>query len=268
MMSSLTGYLGGVIVRTAWQLWQVFGFVFATAYLMQLVGKMIRRSGLGIMGRGYWYFVAPGVACHETGHAAGCIITGLKITEFVPFRIEGDTLGYVVHERRSGWTGAISDFVVATGPIWFGSIVIMLLTKLMAGEVAVGRWSEYFEEESVPGVIEYARIAFLAALDCVKGAAATGDFASVLFWVWLYLVFCIASEIGLSDVDISHMWGGIALIVFAVFALNVIPPIGNAATIATTKIMPGLFRIHVLMLAALVINLAIALIAWLAGRFR
>ena len=268
MISAFGGYAAGVATRTAWQLWQLFGFVFAVAYLMQLAGSMIRRGGLGLMGRAYWYLVAPGVAMHETGHAAGCIVTWTKILKFVPFKPSGTTLGYVSHETRRGWIGAVTELVIATGPIWFGSLVIMVLTKLMAGSLPVGEWSGYFAAGRIPGVIGYVEGVFFAAFDCLGGAALAGDATGAFFWIWLYLVFCIASEIGLSNTDIAGMRGGILVIGLAFLAVNAVPSVGGAVTAGVFRLMPSLFRVHVLMVSVLMINIAIALVVWPIGRLR
>ena len=105
-------YIAEAIGRTWWQLFQLFAVPFALAVGLQWVGSRIRRKGCGRFGGAYWYFVAPGVVCHETGHAVGCLLTGCKIREFVPFTKDGGTkLGYVVHEMKRGVFGDIASFV-------------------------------------------------------------------------------------------------------------------------------------------------------------
>ena len=36
------------------------------------LARWVKMGGVGRFGREYWLFVAPGVACHECGHAFGC----------------------------------------------------------------------------------------------------------------------------------------------------------------------------------------------------
>ena len=116
----------------------LLGVPFGLALLLQWIGSGIRKSGVSRLGNAYWYLVSPGVACHETGHALGCLLTFCCITKFVPFRIgEDGTLGYVQHEVKSGWKGTVSNLVIATGPIWFGCIVIVALTRRFAGTAMV-----------------------------------------------------------------------------------------------------------------------------------
>ncbi len=98
----MIGYIAAALVRTVAEWLLLFGGVFALAVALWFVSQAIRGYGAGLLGRRYYYLVAPGVACHETGHALGCVLTGTKILEFVPFRPEGNTLGYVNHEVRPG----------------------------------------------------------------------------------------------------------------------------------------------------------------------
>ena len=86
------------------------------------------------------------------------------------------------------------------------------------------------------------------------------------FTVWLYLVFCVASEIGLSGIDIQHMWRGAVVIVLMFIVLNLIPPVGRCVSVGIFAVMPWIFKCHVLMLAALVLNLALCIGLRLATR--
>lgn len=249
------GYIAGVLGRTWWQLFQLFAVPFALAMVLQWVGDKIRRKGVNGFGEAYWYVVAPGIACHEAGHAAGCLITGTKIYKFVPFtRKSRDMLGYVQHESRQGFWGGIADFIIATGPVWFGCLVVVLLTKVFGGVSYVARYGDFFNTHSVPGFMEY----------MLGVASAASSFGLSLFsksiwgWgfaVWLYLVFCIASEIGLSSIDLKSMRRGIVPIVVAFLLLNLIPLFGNCVSAGIFIIVPWLFKLHVLMFSAMVFNL-------------
>ena len=99
----MADYLTRTFSRTFNQLLLLFGGVLLLAFLLCTVAEQIRGAGTSVFGRGYYYFVAPGVACHETGHALGCLMTGTKIHRFEPFRPNGNQLGYVVIERIRIW---------------------------------------------------------------------------------------------------------------------------------------------------------------------
>lgn len=249
-------YCYGLVARTLWQIWNLFGVIFLLALLLQFLGDRIRGHGVTRFGDVYWYFVAPGVACHETGHAMGCILTGTKITNFVPFCRKGNLLGYVQHVKPSGWFGPIASFLISTGPIWFGSAIILLLTSLFADGLPELSWRANFEEAALPGFFEYG-LGIMKAAGSFLFALFGGAHWGVGFIIWLYLSFCIASEIGLSGVDIKYMWPGLVTICCVIFALNIIPVIGRGISVGIYIMMPWLFRVHVLMLAALMINLVL-----------
>ena len=264
-MSMFSEYLGGVFFRFVWQLWQMFGVVFLLAYFLQLLGSKIRCCGVGLFGRIYWYIVSPGVVCHETGHAVGCLVTGSRILEFVPFRLRGNSLGYVRHNVHSGVWGATANLIIATGPIWFGSIIVFVLTYLLVGDVSVGKWDDCFME-GAPSIVEYILALLFASISWCRSVFLMENPFSLLFWVWLYLAFCIASEIGLSKVDMANMWPGMLGVVIVMLLVNVIPCLGNAASMCVYMLMPHLFRLHVLMAAALGVNIIIYLLLLLVDR--
>ena len=126
-------YIAGVIWHTWWQVAELFAVPCVLAVALQWVGAKIRRNGVVWLGSAYWYLVAPGVACHETGHALGCLMTGTKIVHFEPFRPNGNQLGCVIIERKDGnplWR--IAEFAIGFGPVWFGCLMIWSLTRLFS----------------------------------------------------------------------------------------------------------------------------------------
>ena len=126
-------YLLSSLERAVFEIVILFGGVFALATMLWFASQRLRGDGYGRFGRAYVYFVAPGVVCHETGHALGCLLTGTRIVEFVPFRLSGNELGHVTHECRKTFLGRIANFFIGTGPVWFGSLMIFLLARFLGG---------------------------------------------------------------------------------------------------------------------------------------
>lgn len=265
-MATITQYIAGVIGRVWWQLAQLFAVPFALAVALQCVGRLIWQLGGNRFGNAYWYFVVPGVACHETGHAVGCLLTGCKIHEFVPFTRKDDTrLGYVRHSVKKGLWGGMSAFLISSGPVWFGCIAIVLLTRLFGGAGYVARYSDCFSNNSVPWLLECAH---------GLGSSAVAFLSSIFLdgtWGWgfalcLYLGFGIASEIGLSGVDLQNMCRGLAAIALAFLGGNLIPQVGRCVSAGIFIILPWLFKFHVLMLVALCINIVLFVVMRLVVR--
>ncbi len=233
----------------------LFGVPFGFALLLQWIGGGIRKSGVSRMGKAYWYLVSPGVACHETGHALGCLFTFCRITKFVPFRIgEDGTLGYVQHEVKSGWKGAVSNLVIATGPIWFGCIVIVVLTRLFAGTAMAANYGDYFSNDALPGLIDYVWACFKSSKSLLFSFGGDAFSSWWLAALWFYLVFCVASEIGLSDVDIASMWKGLLCVVVSLLLLGMVPVAREWYASGLHALMPQLFLVHSLMAFAVLVD--------------
>ena len=233
----------------------LLGIPFGFALLLQWIGGGIRKSGVSRLGKAYWYLVSLGVACHEIGHALGCLFTCCRITKFVPFRIgEDGTLGYVQHEVKSGWKGAVSNLVIATGPIWFGCIVIVGLTKLFAGTAMVANYGDYFSNDDLPGLITYVWACFKSSKSLLFSLGGDAFSSWWLAALWFYLVFCVASEIGLSDVDIASMWKGLFCVVLTLLLLGMLPVAREWSASGLHALLPQLFLVHSLMAFAVLVD--------------
>lgn len=258
-------YLLSAIERTVFEIVILFGGVFALATMLWFASQRLRGDGYSRFGRAYVYFVAPGVVCHETGHALGCILTGTRIVEFVPFRISGNELGHVTHECRTTFLGRISDFFIGTGPIWFGCLMILLLARLLGGSELL----EGLENLSpLPGgyILGYCCSVLNGATWMLKGVFLPSNWVSLLFPVCLYLIFCIASEITLSPPDLQSTWRGFASLVALILLLNLIPVVSAWLCLLVDKMIPFLYVFHSILLFALLFDCLLLSAAWLFRR--
>lgn len=251
-------YLDAAIVNAFRQIIGGFGVVFVLAFLMWMVSQKRRRTGSGFWGRSYFYFVAPGVMFHELGHALGCILTFTKVVEFAPFRIQGETLGYVQYVK-SGRLQSVREFIIATGPVWLGCLAIFILGLFMRGTGFLPLYSEVFSD-GAPGFIGY-----------ISGVCTSGFsmFTSIIFaWNWtspaylllLYLIFCVTSEITLSPPDLAGMWRGFFSIALFVILINLIPRMHILAGKLTDTMAPSMFVIHSILFFVLLIDVAFYLV--------
>ena len=252
------------LVRTVFLLLELFGGVFALATALWFASQRLRGDGYGRFGRGYVLFVAPGVVCHETGHALGCLLTGRRIVEFVPFRPSGNELGHVTHEGSGTFFGRTAEFVIGTGPVWFGTLVILLLARLLGGRELL---SDLDFLAPLPGESVGVRCVCVAkgALWMLRTLLSPERWGSVLFPVCFYLIFCIASEITLSPPDLGAAWRGFVSLAAVLFLLNLVPAVSGWLLQAADSLRPALFLVHVLLLFALVFD---GLLLAAAGLFR
>ena len=260
----MSDYLTRTFSRALNQLLLLFGGVLTLAFLLCVVAGQIRGAGASVLGRGYYYMVAPGVVCHETGHALGCLMTGTKIVHFEPFRPNGNQLGCVIIERKDGnplWR--IAEFVIGFGPVWFGCLMIWSLTRLFSKSCSLPDFNAMFPLDPIPSSRLYWFRALKASWMMFKSAFKVWKWRLTLNVVYLYLIFCIASEMGLSYEDLSGMWVGFACICGVFVLLNVIPAVGMAVSGWTFRICRKLFQVHVLMLFVLIVDfLFVALFVW------
>ena len=245
-------YLDVGIVNACRQILGGFGLIFLLAFLMWKFSQKRRGMGGSRFGKGYYYFVAPGVMFHELGHALGCIVTFTKVVEFAPFKIQGETLGYVKHAKAVRF-GAVREFVIATGPVWLGCVVIFLLGLLMEGVEFLPIYSEVFPEGN-PGFLSYASGLVSSALGMFVSLVVNWHWTSPFYLVLLYLLFCVTSEIALSSSDLAGMWRGFFVIVFFIFLINLIPGAHLVARWLTDVCAPGMFMVHSVLLFVLLID--------------
>lgn len=258
-------YLTTAVARTSAQLLVVFGVIFALAAVLWFVSQGMRGCAAGRLGMLYYWLVAPGVACHETGHALGCILTGTRITKFVPVSPSSNgTLGYVEHEQPDGgsFLGNIASFVISTGPVWFGTSVIMLLSWLMGGNGFLPDFDAYFPVGKPPATWGYVAAVFSASFEMLLHAVSFWQWRSAWVAPYVYAVFCIASEITLSGVDLKHMWKGAGVIVLLLFALNLMPFVGGWINVGIVCIKPMLFGAQVVLAFVLMLDVVFFSVVW------
>ncbi len=267
-MENLLHHLIQAVAQTGAQLLVVFGIVFAVAIVLWFVSQEIRRTVSSRVGMVYYYFVAPGVACHETGHALGCLLTRTKIIEFVPFHPSPDgTLGYVSYNSPRGIIGSMALFVISTGPVWFGSAVIIGLSCLMGGTGFLSDVQASFPGDVSPATVNYFSSVFVAAYQMLKNAIIVWHWKSFWTALYLYAVFCIASEITLSSPDLKSMWKGCASIAGIMFVANLFQFTARPLEAGIVWVKPYLFLVQVVLAFVLMVDVIFLLAAFLLSCF-
>lgn len=248
-------YLDTAIVNAFRQLLGGFGVIFVLAFIMWMFSQGRRGMGGGWLGNTYYYLVAPGVMFHELGHAAGCVITRTPIERMSLFWPKGDRLGYVAYAMPvNARFAALRIFIISTGPVWLGCIVIALLGWLMSGSGFLPHYSEAFPGGD-PGVASYATTTFFSALGMFKNLISAWKWTSPAYLILLYLLFCITSEITLSPVDLAGMWRGIFVLIFFVILVNLIPGVNWLSLRLSDWLAPFMFVIHASMVFVLLIDI-------------
>lgn len=226
----------------------LFGVTFLLAWALYQVSMAIRKIGASRLGILYFYLVAPGVACHETGHALGCLLTGKRIVEFVPFHPQADdngvVLGYVKHESSPEILSRAGEFVVATGPVWFGTVIILILVRLLAGPSSLIDFAQSAGVNAATPVLPYLHQVAIATSELASRVASVWRWHGPLDFLWGYLLICVASEVTLSGPDMRGMWVGFVAICSLVVIGNFVPIVDMLLENGMRSLAPFMFIIH------------------------
>lgn len=265
-LQSALFYSGQALVASGEQLLILFGPPLIIAMVMHLISATIRTRASRLMGEKLLiWLTAPGTVVHELGHALFCVLFGHKIREISLFHPrKNGVLGYVKHSwNRKNPYQNIGNFFIGTGPIWLGSVLIVLVSFALFG---VELWQPLRAIDSVPtdfvtwrGQLHLAKEfwqALFALFQQIHGARLYSDWH---FYLGLYLLFCIGNHVTLSPVDLQGAGAGLLTLCILLFTFNLATLwLGNfalAACLNTAQLGAHLF---VLLLFALTLNLAIA----------
>jgi len=263
----VTEYVGAAIANAFRQTLGGFGVIYALAFALWCVSRKRRGIGAGVLGRAYWYVVAPGVAFHEISHAIGCWLTFTRVHKIVLFEIRDGHLGYITHSQPTGRIlGPIKNFIIATGPVWMGCLVVVLFGMFLSGSGFLPDYATTFGN-ATPGIIEYSIAVVVSALSMFVSVICVWNWTSLYYLIALYLFFCITSEIVLSDVDISHTWKGLLFIVVFVFVFNLLPGINVYALRLSDWAAHGIFVIHSALVFVLMVDVAFHLLFKVISKF-
>lgn len=161
-----------------------------------------------------------GTPIHEFSHVVMCWLFRHRVDEvrlFDPDLMEG-RLGYVRHSyRRGNLYEEIGNVWIGTAPLLGGLLILMALTWLFfpaALTVALDESQriDFAQLTTVPKAI-------FSTLSRSLGAILKWEnVVTARFWVFLYLVLCVASHTAPSRTDYAGAWRG-ALFLLALLAL-------------------------------------------------
>lgn len=227
MFSSVVGYLVAGLAVTVQQLGLLLGPALILAFLMHGLSGFLRANAARVFGHGlYIYATAPGTILHELGHAVFCIVFGHRITDLRLFAPSSDgTLGYVNHAYDPGSTyQQIGNFFIGTGPIWFGSAAIVLLSRFLLGPAVFAPMSRVVVDPAVfaswSGFAAFAESLGPPVLEVFRNLLDPALLTSWRFYLFAYLVFCIGGHVTLSPSDIRGAASGFGFLVLFLIVAN------------------------------------------------
>ena len=162
-----------------------------------------------------------------------------------------------------------APFLAINGVIYFNERVKedrASVSDRMIKHLQAGGNLMYFPEGSPVVSWGYASALFSAAWTMLCRAVAVWRWHSPWLALYIYAVFCIASEITLSGPDLKGMWKGAAAIVVTLFLLNLVPWIGGWINVGVVFVKPYLFLSQIVLAFVLFVDLAFFGVVWLVTR--
>jgi hypothetical protein len=228
-MNSSYDFIVQVVTTSLFQFLSVFGFILIFGLLLYFLSRSTRKafSNSGHNQLDIYFTGWIGTPVHEMGHAVFCILFGHRITDIKLYspNSEDETLGYVKHSFNSkNFYQRIGNFFIGTGPILFGSFVLYLLILFCLPNY-----------RQISEIISKADMTDSGIFDLIKNTGrmlSTGtsllfnifspeNFGKPIFWLFIYLTFCISSHMQLSPSDLKTMGTGILTILLFFLMINV-----------------------------------------------
>jgi len=212
-----------ILFNTLYQLWWFVGVVVAAGTILYLLARTARRNYSQSFGANLDTYLTGwiGTPVHEFGHWLFCIVFRHKVKEVRFFKPDpkSGTLGYVAHSyNKKSIYQNVGNFFIGVAPMLVGAAIIMGLAYLLLPSHArmVALFNDFTESWAIE--VSYGwKSALVAVADSfwllVKLLASKSNFHAPLFWLFIYLSFCISSHMMLSMSDLkAALWGGITIL--------------------------------------------------------
>jgi len=227
-VQSSFNFMVQVVTASLYQFLCLFGFILIFGLLLYFISRSTRKafSNSGHSKLDVFFTGWIGTPVHEIGHAVFCILFGHRITDiklYSPNSQDG-TLGYVSHSFNSkSLFQRIGNFFIGTGPILFGSFVLYLLAKFCLPNYRMISEIIAKTDLSDSGIFELAKNTgsmLTTGISLMVNVFSPENFGKPLFWLFIYLSFCISSHMQLSPPDLRSMWSGTLTILLIFLLVN------------------------------------------------
>jgi hypothetical protein len=123
----------------------------------------------------------------------------VEVKWFIPSAVEkGGVLGYVKHSRHNNLYQRVGDFFIGIGPLFVGSIIIVILSKLLIPSTFITMFN--MKEFNI--------------IDMLKTIFSAQNISNYKFWIFLILAISISSHMSLSKPDVENSYFGAIILLF------------------------------------------------------
>ncbi len=183
--------------------------------ILYLLSHFTNRLVMNRLGKG-WYLVTqwPGVIVHELSHLFAAVLTFTRVHDVKLFAPQGDTLGYITHERT---LNPLKNIFISIAPLFGVTAVMWLVVKFLMPSLYLDIISPVrialVNGSSVSGMANI----YLNYFSHLWAEISFSDWHTYLF---LYLMIALSSHAAPSSVDLKHaFWGFIGLLTIAALVL-------------------------------------------------
>ena len=156
-----------------------------------------------------------GTPVHELSHVLMCLLFRHRIDKVALFEPDEKSgrLGYVKHSYRSkSWFEELGNPFIAIAPLIGGSLVLLILVRTFYGDAIS------LDTFKSAGVMGDSPMKLWDSVKLILGNVfRPAHFATIKFWVFVYLVLCVGSHMAPSRTDYYGAGKGTLMIVAAVF---------------------------------------------------
>lgn len=166
-----------------------------------------------------------GTPIHELSHAAMCLLFGHRIDELQLFDpdLEDGRLGYVRHSyRRGNWFEEAGNLFIGVAPLLGGSLALVAVSLLFypSAMTSVAEAVRQFSAAEIQP-FPWGEAAEAVISSCWQ-IVSRGDPATLRFWIYAYLVVCIASHMAPSRSDYAGALRGAVVVGILAFLVTVL----------------------------------------------
>ncbi|PIR74439.1 MAG: hypothetical protein COU35_02555 [Candidatus Magasanikbacteria bacterium CG10_big_fil_rev_8_21_14_0_10_47_10] len=208
-----------LLQTVAMELIAVLGIFFALGFLLSKVQKATHENYTRTIGwKGILLTAWIGTPIHELGHAFFAKLFHHKISNITLFQPNKSTggLGHVEHSFNSNSVyQRIGNFFIGAAPLFFGgaALIGILYFVLPNGKDIIAMLNVQYD--SVPSAIDTLKNVFFALIQ-------RDNLNNTIFWIFVYISFCISAHMAPSKQDVKGMWRGFAWLVGLLVIFNFI----------------------------------------------
>ena len=184
----------------------VIPYVMAVLWLTAVLAaaRFADHVWSGLLGRIYWVAIAPGVAVHELSHAAGCLVTGAKITRIRLFSPDG---GEVEHGPPK--LPVVGQTVISMAPIAGCAIALIAVGAVVNPSLMRAMKQMPMSVVASPRGVGAFVEASLGAVGSIAQNIARSNWLSWRTYAFLYAAICLGISLRPSATDFRNSFLGL-----------------------------------------------------------